>query len=60
MSILNIEIKAQCDQPDRIRNILREHHADFKGTDRQIDTYFEVPEGRLKLRQGTIEQPHFL
>jgi predicted adenylyl cyclase CyaB len=55
MSILNIEIKAQCDQPDRIRNILREHHADFKGTDHQIDTYFDVPEGRLKLRQGTIE-----
>lgn len=55
MSILNIEIKARCDQPDRIRNILREHHADFKGTDHQIDTYFDVPEGRLKLRQGTIE-----
>jgi len=55
MSILNIEIKARCDQPKRIRKILREHHADFKGTDRQIDTYFDVPEGRLKLRQGTIE-----
>ncbi len=55
MSILNIEIKARCDQPDHIRKILREHNADFKGTDHQIDTYFEVPEGRLKLRQGTIE-----
>lgn len=55
MSILNIEIKARCDQPDRIRNILTEHNADFKGTDHQIDTYFNVPEGRLKLRQGTIE-----
>lgn len=55
MSILNIEIKARCDQPDRICNILREHNADFKGTDHQIDTYFDIPEGRLKLRQGTIE-----
>lgn len=55
MSILNIEIKAHCKQPDRIRKILNEHNADFKGTDHQIDTYFEVPEGRLKLRQGTIE-----
>lgn len=55
MSILNIEIKARCNQPDRIRKILTEHNADFKGTDHQIDTYFEVPEGRLKLRQGTIE-----
>lgn len=55
MSILNIEIKARCDQPDRIRKILHQHNADFKGKDHQVDTYFEVPEGRLKLRQGTIE-----
>lgn len=55
MDILNIEIKARCDQPDRLRHILREHNADFKGTDHQIDTYFDVPEGRLKLRRGTIE-----
>jgi len=56
MNILNIEIKARCTNPDRIRTILQGHNADFKGTDHQIDTYFEVPEGRLKLRQGTIEQ----
>ncbi|MDZ7658167.1 class IV adenylate cyclase [Fodinibius sp.] len=55
MDILNIEIKARCDQPDRIRTILHEHNADFEGTDHQTDTYFDVPEGRLKLRQGTIE-----
>ncbi|MEL7833630.1 class IV adenylate cyclase [Fodinibius sp. Rm-B-1B1-1] len=55
MSILNVEIKAQCNNPDHIRNILSEHDADYKGTDHQIDTYFNVPEGRLKLRQGSIE-----
>jgi len=55
MSIINIEIKARCDNPDRIRSILNNHDADFKGTDHQVDTYFEVPSGRLKLRQGTIE-----
>ncbi|MGM0546514.1 MAG: class IV adenylate cyclase [Bacteroidota bacterium] len=55
MSILNVEIKAHCDHPDHIRKILDEHGADFKGTDHQVDTYFDVPEGRLKLRQGTIE-----
>ena len=27
----------------------------FKGVDRQIDTYFKVPNGRLKLREGNIE-----
>ena len=29
--------------------------ADFKGTDHQIDTYFKVSTGRLKLREGNIE-----
>jgi predicted adenylyl cyclase CyaB len=56
MSILNIEIKARCSNPDHIRSILHDHNADFKGTDHQVDTYFQVPDGRLKLRQGTIEQ----
>lgn len=56
MKVLNVEIKAQCENPDRIRSILKEQEADFKGTDHQIDTYFEVPQGRLKLRRGTIEQ----
>ena len=56
MSILNIEIKAHCEQPEHIREILKEHDAEFKGIDHQTDTYFKVPDGRLKLRQGTIEQ----
>lgn len=53
---LNIEIKARCAQQDKIRKLLQERGADFRGTDHQIDTYFEVPNGRLKLRQGTIEK----
>jgi len=56
MGILNIEIKARCNNPEHIRNILKKQKADFKGTDHQIDTYFHVPEGRLKLRRGNIEQ----
>lgn len=55
MNILNIELKARCKNPDKIRGLLEEREADFKGTDHQIDTYFEIPEGRLKLREGTIE-----
>jgi predicted adenylyl cyclase CyaB len=50
-----IEIKAHCSNPLEIRQILESKQADFKGTDHQIDTYFVVPEGRLKLRQGNIE-----
>lgn len=50
-----IEIKAKCNNPEKIRKILETQSADYKGTDHQIDTYFVVPEGRLKLRQGNIE-----
>ncbi|MFK7969887.1 MAG: class IV adenylate cyclase [Bacteroidia bacterium] len=52
---LNIEIKARCIDQDSIRNWLKDHHADFKGIDHQIDTYFNVAKGRLKLREGNIE-----
>lgn len=56
MPHLNVEIKASCPDPDRIRAILNEAGSDFRGTDHQVDTYFRVPNGRLKLRQGTIER----
>ncbi len=52
---LNVEIKARCDNPEKIRSILKEHNARFIGIDNQVDTYFSVPQGRLKLRQGNIE-----
>jgi adenylate cyclase, class 2 len=55
MTHLNVEIKARCRNQDKIRSILKELSADFKGTDHQIDTYFNVPVGRLKLREGSIE-----
>ena len=51
----NIEIKARCADASFIRNYLQQHNADFKGTDFQTDTYFKVNSGRLKLRQGNIE-----
>lgn len=51
----NIEIKAICADALFIRNYLQQHNADFKGTDLQTDTYFNVNSGRLKLRQGNIE-----
>lgn len=50
-----IEIKAHCPDHTPIRTILEQHQADFKGIDHQIDTYFKVHHGRLKLREGTIE-----
>ena len=55
MANLNIEIKAKSVDNDKIRDLLRSNNADFKGIDHQIDTYFKVHVGRLKLREGEIE-----
>jgi len=55
MQHVNVEIKAACGDPDSIRRFLRSRGADFRGEDHQVDTYFRVPAGRLKLRQGRLE-----
>lgn len=55
MLYLNVEIKAKCTNPDFIRQYLLSHQADFRGKDEQTDTYFNVTNGRLKLREGVIE-----
>ncbi len=55
MAHLNIEIKARCNDQEKVRQILKERGADFKGVDHQIDTYFLSSNGRLKLREGNIE-----
>ena len=51
----NIEIKARTHRQAEIRDILTKHQAEFKGIDHQTDTYFVVQSGRLKLRQGNVE-----
>ncbi|MEO5945565.1 MAG: class IV adenylate cyclase [Chitinophagaceae bacterium] len=55
MPFLNVEIKARCSDASFIRNYLESKNSDFKGVDKQIDTYFNVQNGRLKLREGNIE-----
>ncbi|MEP7372939.1 MAG: class IV adenylate cyclase [Chitinophagaceae bacterium] len=55
MPFLNVEIKARCKTSESIRQYLLTNKAEFKGTDEQSDTYFNVPNGRLKLREGNIE-----
>ena len=52
---INFEFKARCPDIEKPEALLKEYHPLFIGIDRQIDTYFHVPNGRLKLREGTIE-----
>jgi adenylate cyclase class 2 len=56
MKVINVEIKALCNDHGRIRRILLKKQANFIGKDQQVDTYFLARCGRLKLREGTIEQ----
>jgi predicted adenylyl cyclase CyaB len=53
---INFEFKARHQDSAAAEEILRQQQPLFVGEDHQIDTYFQVPEGRLKLREGTIEQ----
>ena len=57
MKNTNYEIKAQISEEKQrdIRNYLIEFATEFRGIDYQTDTYFKVPEGRLKIRRGNIE-----
>jgi adenylate cyclase, class 2 len=52
---INIEFKARTTTLVALENKLKKLNPRFVGEDNQIDTYFVVPKGRLKLREGNIE-----
>ena len=47
----NLELKAKCGCLDSVRRQLVDFKAEFRETVKQNDTYFNVPKGRLKLRE---------
>jgi adenylate cyclase, class 2 len=55
MKHTNIEIKARSNNHENVRKILQTGNAKYFGIDHQIDSYFNVNSGRLKLREGNIE-----
>lgn len=55
MNVKIIEIKAKCADIEKIKTILNAQNARFVGVDHQVDTYFNANHGRLKLREGNIE-----
>lgn len=52
---LNVEFKARTTRLAELESVLQSFNPRFEGEDNQCDTYFHVPHGRLKLREGTIE-----
>ena len=55
MNIKNIEFKARAKDVDTLERKLKSLNPVYKGLDHQVDTYFNVRQGRLKLREGNIE-----
>jgi adenylate cyclase class 2 len=51
----DFSIKARCATPEEIEQRLKDLDALFVGEDFQTDTYFETGVGKLKLREGNIE-----
>ncbi len=52
---INYEFKAISNNIKQLEELLVQQNPRFVGEDHQIDTYFNVPVGRLKLREGNIE-----
>jgi adenylate cyclase class 2 len=55
MSTLNIEFKAVTNKLTELEALLQQQDPLFVGEDHQVDTYFNISHGRLKLREGNIE-----
>jgi adenylate cyclase, class 2 len=55
MGLVSYEFKARLRNERHIRTMLKALRARFVGEDHQVDTYFRVPHGRLKIREGQIE-----
>lgn len=55
MHNINIEVKSKFSDHDKIRTVLKLKEAEYLGIDFQTETYFDVRNGTLKLREGNIE-----
>lgn len=51
----NIEVKVKYDNLEAVEKTLLDNGARSVGTDYQTDKYYKIPNGRLKIRRGNIE-----
>jgi adenylate cyclase, class 2 len=51
----NIEVKVKFDRLEAVEKTLLDNAAKCVGTDFQTDKYYKIPNGRLKIRRGNIE-----
>lgn len=56
----NLELKARVTDLDAARRTAESIGAVRQGAERQIDRYFAVPTGRLKLRQSSLDGAHLI
>lgn len=56
----NLEFKANCDSLDVLRQHLTNLEAKHRRTMKQLDTYFNVPQGRLKLREINTDEAELI
>jgi adenylate cyclase class IV len=54
----NFEAKFDCDDLEEVERLAKRLGATFAGELVQTDTYFRVPEGRLKIRQQRSPEPY--
>jgi len=52
---INFEFKARTISNSELEKLVQEKNHSYKGLDHQKDTYFNVYNGRMKLREGNIE-----
>ena len=55
MAFVNFEFKAKAKELPRLEEKIMALGPRYIGEDHQVDTYFNVTTGRLKLREGYIE-----
>lgn len=56
----NLELKARVADLDATRECVRSLGGDLQGAEHQVDRYYQVPKGRMKLRRSSLDGAHLI